>query len=85
MLSLFCRLRFQVCKAQVQGLNGVPLKHLLLNNNFGTANLILIFNFFLEYLDNKVLYYFKYSPVEYLAIFECMASLQARARDSLKK
>lgn len=41
--------------------------------------------FFLEYLENKVLYDFKCSPLEYLAIFECMASLQARPRDSLKK
>ncbi|KAF4788002.1 Transmembrane protein [Turdus rufiventris] len=38
-----------------------------------------------EYLKNKVLYYFKCSPVEYLAIFECVASLQMRPRDSLKK
>lgn len=74
MLSLFYRLWFQVCKAQVQELIGVPLKYYLLHNNFGTANLILIFTFFLEYLENKVLYDFKCSPMEYLAIFECTAS-----------
>lgn len=83
-LSLFYRLWYHVCKAQVQGLIGT-LKHFLLTSNFGTANLILIFAFFLEYLKNKVLYYFKCNPVEYLAIFECVASLQMRPRDSLKK
>lgn len=61
------------------------MKHLLLNNNFGTADLILSFTFFLEYLESKVLHEFKCSPVEYLAIFECTASLQVRPRDSLKK
>lgn len=84
MQSLFCRLCCQVCKAQVQGHIGT-LKHFLLTCNFGTTNLILIFTFFLEYLENKVVHDFKCSPVEYLVIFECMASLQIRPRDSLKK
>lgn len=47
--------------------------------------LILMFTFFLEYLENKMLCDFKCSPVEYLAIFECVASLQVRLRDSLRK
>lgn len=61
------------------------MKHFLLIDNFGTANLILSFTFFLEYLEDKVLYDFKCSPVEYLAIFECTASLRVRPRDSLQK
>lgn len=38
---------------------------------------------FLEYLESNVLYLSKCSPVEYLAIFECIASLKIRLRDSL--
>lgn len=40
---------------------------------------------FLEYLESNVLYLSKCSPVEYLAIFECIASLKIRFRDSLGK